>query len=753
MLNILNVAQTGLHVARTQVEGVMNDLANENTVGYKNRTVDVSELDHADSRVTGRGAGVDGVSRSTNIYMYQNLVKEEAKQTSLEELDVMLNDIESIFYETDDSGLSSDLNRYFSSIENLRTSPQNEIYKDDIKNNASVLIDTLQTLYTNIEQRETTTLNRAKDTVEEINSILTSIGDVSRKINDSITTPNDLLDKRDALEKELAQYIDVELFREDSYELKIGGTTAVRFDTNIHTLNLVENYTPQKDVYVQTGVLPLTSNLVNTATWGTPKAEVQTLAVTGAVDDGSGDAPGTAKTVHFLGTAIPGAVMGDTAENTIDRIITDTLGANTIITNWNAANPTREIDTITKSSAGELTITYLNTEGDVPIIDSNYSQDITYANSVETVKGTGEDSLTYALNNEVSITVTNGETITDAAGNPIDLNGDSVVDATDNVDNTNVIKALVYKINNSKNTLSDITAYNGPYELAADGSKILTNNPKHSDYDIANPNKDRYLIIESTIDGEAGAFVGEITVQDNDNVDVDGNYIGVHVTKDTTWSEEGIDDIHLEIFEEEVELKAGSLKPMIDNIKSDATSNKFVQYKEKLDQFAKTISDLSSAFIETGEDTYIHGLNASEIDKDKSKLVNIGLFSGASVKNLEFNDNMVNTLTQEKLDYLATIQWKDDIDFDGTGLNNSSFSKFYQNLRANIADDRETVIFKKESQTSVTESMQNTYDKLTKVDKDKEMVELIKYQSAYEANAKMITTLDEMLQTLLGLKR
>jgi len=33
------------------------------------------------------------------------------------------------------------------------------------------------------------------------------------------------------------------------------------------------------------------------------------------------------------------------------------------------------------------------------------------------------------------------------------------------------------------------------------------------------------------------------------------------------------------------------------------------------------------------------------------------------------------------------------------------------------------------------------------------MIELIKFQSAYEANAKMVTIVDEMLATLLGMKR
>ena len=628
MINSLNVAQTGLAVAQVQVEGVMNNLANENTDGYKSRTVNVSELGHADSRMTGRGVLVDDVSRSTSIYMYQNLVTEQSKQTSLEELDVMLNDIESIFQETDDSGLSADINRYFQSLENLRTSPQNSIYKNDVTNNANILVEDLQSLYSDIESREESTLEKTEDTVLEINNILKSIGAVSKEIIDSVTPPNDLLDRRDALEKELATYIDVEISREDSYELKIGGATAVRFDTNVHALNLVETHSPQKDVYT---------------------------------------------TDHINGVS------------------------NLVSATWDAEGP---------------------------------------------------DTVTYMLQNEFSVTVTHGEVIKDAAGNNIDLNGDG--DTTnDAVTSSNIVRAMEYKINSEKVMLGKVTAYNGQYELADDGSKILTNNPLHSDYDILDPNKERYLVVEANVDGEAGAFVGEILVNDTEGAVVSRT----HVEKEATLSKQGIDDIHLEIFEKEIVLKGGILKPMIDNIKTESGNNDFSVYKEKLDQFAIMLSDLSSGFIETGVDEYVYGMDASELHTDSDQKVNIGLFVGADVKSLEFQDSMVNTLTQEKLDYLATIQWKDDLDFDGTGMNNTSFARFYQTIRVEIADNRENVIFKKESQTAVTESLQTTYDKLTKVDKDKEMIELIKFQSAYEANAKMITVVDEMLQTLLGMKR
>ena len=60
--------------------------------------------------------------------------------------------------------------------------------------------------------------------------------------------------------------------------------------------------------------------------------------------------------------------------------------------------------------------------------------------------------------------------------------------------------------------------------------------------------------------------------------------------------------------------------------------------------------------------------------------------------------------------------------------------------------------FLQETQSNVNQSIKSSYEQLTKVDKDEEMLNLIKFQSAYTANAKVITTINEMLQTLLGLK-
>ena len=190
---------------------------------------------------------------------------------------------------------------------------------------------------------------------------------------------------------------------------------------------------------------------------------------------------------------------------------------------------------------------------------------------------------------------------------------------------------------------------------------------------------------------------------------------------------------------------------MLDNVKTDSGNNIFNTYKERLDQFAKTLSDLTDSYIENADQTYVYGTNEVEISSNEDEKVNLNLFTGADVKSLTFNTASLNNLTQSNLDYLATLQWKEDIDFDETGENKQSFSEFYQTLRVSISDEKENTEFKRESQEAISVSIQTSYDKLTKVDSDTELVELIKYQAAYEANAKMITIADEMLQTLLNM--
>ena len=545
MINSLFTAQSGLYSSKVAVENIMNNITNENTVGYKKRTVNISELVHSDARIYGRGVSVDSVDRITNMFMYDSVNKQQSKESYLDELSTILGDVESIFYETDDSGLTSDLNRYFQSVEDLRSNPTNQIYINSLTESGTMLVQSMKSLYTSIEDRQESTLKGVYENVDIINSILDQIGDLNEQIGQRTVEPNDLLDKRDMLEAELSTYINIEVDRTNDYQLKIGGQVAVRYNTNIHNVKVVEEYATQKDVY--------------------------------------------------------------------------------------------------SSPSGS--------------------------------------SFTYYMPNGSSVNASN-------------------------------ISGLVTAINNNP----------------------LMKNVIHASMDGSD------LVITSLVEGIDGAFSG--TLQSGTT----------QVEKNVAKSVEAGDDVHIEIFDKELDLQGGTIRAMVESLDTTSSANKLQVYKDSLNTLAAKLSDMTAGYISNGSGGYsINGLDEYFQNGATGTFESIGLFQGGTVDSLEFNLSAMADLTQNDLDYLATLQWSEDIDFGGT--NTTSFSKYYQILQVQIAADKESVDFKHSTQLAVTESLKNNYDEITKVDKDEEMIKLIQFQAAYEANAKLITMVDEMLQTILGMKR
>ena len=636
MLNTLNVSQTGLSTAKIAVENVSNNIANQNTPGYKKRVVDMKELEQTDTRFTGRGVGSDNAYRITNQYMFDRLMTENTRQEGYTKLSSILGSVETAFKETDTSGFSSDLNRYFQAVENLRSNPNSEVYKNGLINEGKLLVESLQNLYTGIERAQELEEQELRSNVDKVNDILQEIGSINEKLGKQSDATNDLLDRRDYLEEELSAYVDVKVDRSfNEYELRIAGNVAVRYNTNVRDISVEEEH----------------------------KAQIDRFA----------NEDGTASSIKFKD----------------------------------------------------------NTTG-----------------AVTSIPETG-DKITYKLNNEQEVSITIGSSqYTDQNGNTVDIDIDQ--DGTpDTVDASNYVRALAYAINDNPSTKGLITAYNGNYRVDDDGNKI----------DITG--EDKFLLIESDSPGVNGKFEGRITVTESHDVDGDGNADEVRNSfyKDELQSSDAVSRTFVTIYDKEVELKSGVLKVQTDNLSSDSPNNKLEVYKEKLDKFAKVLADVTDKYIRTGVDSYKFGEKAlDELDSTVGETVKIGLFSGSSVSTLKFNESAINDLDQKDLDYLAELQWKKDLSFtdgaqDPTNNDRTSFKEFFQEIRAIVSGDKESTDFVLDTQKDIKAALTSSYDKLVKVDKDEEMLNLIKFQAAYTANAKLVTVIDEMLETLLGLKR
>lgn len=86
-------------------------------------------------------------------------------------------------------------------------------------------------------------------------------------------------------------------------------------------------------------------------------------------------------------------------------------------------------------------------------------------------------------------------------------------------------------------------------------------------------------------------------------------------------------------------------------------------------------------------------------------------------------------------------------------LSNQTFSQYFNQVVSNLGQSLSNVNGQSETQDVVSTMLAGQRDSLMGVSIDEEMSDLIKYQKAYQASARIITTIDEMLDTVLSMKR
>ena len=93
------------------------------------------------------------------------------------------------------------------------------------------------------------------------------------------------------------------------------------------------------------------------------------------------------------------------------------------------------------------------------------------------------------------------------------------------------------------------------------------------------------------------------------------------------------------------------------------------------------------------------------------------------------------------------VQLQDALTIDG----NSSFSSYYGSIVGRIGVNSQYINNQYSAQEFSSEQLRNMRESVSGVSIDEEMANLMKFQFAYEASARLITIGDELLETLLGI--
>ncbi len=170
--------------------------------------------------------------------------------------------------------------------------------------------------------------------------------------------------------------------------------------------------------------------------------------------------------------------------------------------------------------------------------------------------------------------------------------------------------------------------------------------------------------------------------------------------------------------------------------------NKLVLTPDSDHKFAFT-EDTSNFLATAGLNTFFTGSSADSIEINSVLSENLDLLAAGTVNsNGEiFRGDQTNALL------ITNIQRDEYVKF--TGGATATLDEFYNSLVGDIGLKGRTVDRDYEYNSLVTEQMNSMRDSTSGVSLDEEMADLIKFQQAYSAAAKLISSSDEMLRTLL----
>lgn len=160
-------------------------------------------------------------------------------------------------------------------------------------------------------------------------------------------------------------------------------------------------------------------------------------------------------------------------------------------------------------------------------------------------------------------------------------------------------------------------------------------------------------------------------------------------------------------------------------------------------------SDTTGLLAALGINTFFEGSDARTLSvnnsvRSNSSRINTGHVNGAG----EMNEGDNTTAAAIAALQTKAVTTRTVIE----GISRQTLGEYYSTLVAKAGSDTQSAKFNAEYQEALANDLRSRQESVSGVNLDEEMTNLIKFQHAYTAAAKLITTAESMLEVLLGLK-
>ncbi|HVP38446.1 MAG TPA: flagellar hook-associated protein FlgK [Candidatus Saccharimonadales bacterium] len=234
LITQLEIARRALQAEQNLLSVVSHNIANADTPGYSRQQAILGATDPQDyfPGQLGTGVSVTEIRRLREGLTDVQLRLQSGNAGRWGVRESVFNELQTVFHEPSDSGLSATLGKFFNAYQGLANSPEDPTAKAAVMNQAQAVVDTFHSLAAQLKSVSDNVNSQAQGDVTNINQYLGEIAALNQQIVNAESSgeqANDLRDRRDVLLDNLSQLVDISVDEHTAGEVtvRVGGVNLV----------------------------------------------------------------------------------------------------------------------------------------------------------------------------------------------------------------------------------------------------------------------------------------------------------------------------------------------------------------------------------------------------------------------------------------------------------------------------------------------------------------------------------------------
>ena len=725
LFSSLNTGYSGLNINQSALAVTSNNISNAGNEDYTRQRAQIISKSaiHTPSGDLGMGSKIETVVRIKNNFLFDRFESANRDLSYYKGLQQNINEVANYFPDVQDVGLNKDIQAYYNAWSNFANNPNDDAAKVDLASKTQTLSNTIKQTREKIDNLNKDVNSQIKIYSEEVNSLVRKISELNAQITkveaNNINHANTLRDQRDKAEKRLIELTGATVTKTGLQSSGIGATNTADYEEH-YTINLGGYPLVDNGTYHE---LKVNEN---------PKSKEGFYSIYFENQDFS---------LKDITTNIPkNSIIGGLLEFRGDK-----FDENGNAINGYSAKYIDELNSFSKTLIQKTNSLYAYSAQEEPTGETLFKP-VSLTNDQITKYPLSSPSVEQSLHNSVR----NG-TLTLSA---YDNNGKFEKDVEISIDKDKTLQDNLDAINKK---LSDegidyeAQVKNGNIEFVKVGDKedgaLLVKDDGSLLFSALNDVQYKNISTANDVDLplpiKDGTF--DIVTYDDDGEELARRTITVNSkSKDPMYSTmQGIlSQINMSNIDDNDDNDNSN---DVDDLYKASFANGKLSFDKKTDDttYIGFDNDTSNFGGATQINNFFSGFDSKTISLNQKYIDDPALLNAYKAPE-DGNNDVANDMVQMQYDKLEFTT--------RTGIVENTVSGFYKYIVSDISNDSDRININVDNQEALFNTIKQEYQNESGVNIDEEMTNLMKYQTGYQAAAKVITTITTMMDTLMGIK-